>query len=763
MKQEIVELWEFGGPLSQIPSEHAWLILFAVWLIGVVGAWLSYRLAVVVLNFPQRVCLVALRAAVFGALLLCLANPVGLERITAEPPAPLTRSSGTEPAGRLAVLVDRSDSMTTADNRGRTRLDDALATWRRFEPAARPVYAEIRYFSFGEDLKAAQTLEEAAAHTGGTGGTHLFEVVADLLKKPKNERPNAVVVLTDGVDNSGESDSLVREAALKAGVPVHIVSGTNRDRPEPFLRVREFDAPTVVLRRTEFLAEASFEAFSREDRTIPFSLWQGDLRIESGTLALSRGSNLIPWNFRVAAGEPGQMDLSLKFDEGSESRVVARATVGVIPDRKINVLVYQGVLDWGFRYIADALKSDPSFQLVRMVNPIFGVTLARDSKDGTTVAGKLTADAARLKAIDCIVMARVYPEQLEETQQEALVNFVREGGTLLFTQPDPEAAGQFNESRLAQLLPVEFETANLATRRTGSRGGAQRLSSFALTEAGRASPIFAHAAVDTRSHLIPRFAEYARASRTRPAAEVLAVHPTERDPGTGQPYVLLATQAFGRGRVAVLTTDGLWRWKLKEPSDSLAVETFWQQLLLAIGRRNEAEHIHFVDQPPHVGVGEIIALRIGGVDARKQPIVTVKSPEGRLAQYPASATGDPAAPWRVRWKPTIVGSWEFEAAVEGDYPTFFFTTAVGQPTGELARVPTAIEPLRALASSTGGLLLVDKPPLAWRTEMLTDRKVTLEPIVFEKRHLRWNTWTLLGAAFAALALEMVLRRFWKMC
>jgi len=155
-------------------------------------------------------------------------------------------------------------------------------------------------------------------------------------------------------------------------------------------------------------------------------------------------------------------------------------------------------------------------------------------------------------------------------------------------------------------------------------------------------------------------------SRLRPGAEVLAVHPTVRAPDTGQPYILLATQTFGRGHTAILTTDGLWRWKMSEPSDARVVETFWQQLLLAIGRRAEREHIHFVNVPAQVKVGEVVSLRLAGVAADTAPVVVAKLPDGRGARVTPTPTGDAAAPWRINWKPSLPGSWEFVAAVEGD-------------------------------------------------------------------------------------------------
>ena len=166
--------------------------------------------------------------------------------------------------------------------------------------------------------------------------------------------------------------------------------------------------------------------------------------------------------------------------------------------------------------------------------------------------------------------------------------------------------------------------------------------------------------------------------------------------------------------------------------------------------------------PAQVKVGEVVTLRLAGVPADTPPEVVAKLPDRRGARVTPSPTGDPAAPWRITWKPSQPGTWEFSAAVEGDLRTYFFTTAVTDPIGELARTPTAVEALRALAASTGGLLLTDRLPYAWRTDTKSEPPKLAGPITTETRHLRWNNWTVLGVALGACGLEMILRRLWKL-
>jgi hypothetical protein len=82
-------------------------------------------------------------------------------------------------------------------------------------------------------------------------------------------------------------------------------------------------------------------------------------------------------------------------------------------------------------------------------------------------------------------------------------------------------------------------------------------------------------------------------------------------------------------------------------------------------------------------------------------------------------------------------------------------------TGELARSAPAFEAMAELAGETGGRLLNQEPPAAWLPEV-TKNEAKLEPVVSERRHSLWNSWTMLMLAFGIYSLELILRRLWKL-
>jgi hypothetical protein len=208
----------------------------------------------------------------------------------------------------------------------------------------------------------------------------------------------------------------------------------------------------------------------------------------------------------------------------------------------------------------------------------------------------------------------------------------------------------------------------------------------------------------------------------------------------------------------VLTTDGLWRWKLSERSDSRVVETFWQQLLLVVGRRGDPEGLLFANAPAQVRVGQSTTLLLAGPTGDKRPTVRAKSPTGTVVTLEATPAVD--APWKVEWKPEEPGAWEIVAGVEGAHRAHIFPSVVAEVLGEMARTPPALDAMRRLAGESGGALLAHEPPAVWRQE--TKKEKAPELLVSERKLPKWNTWNLLGIALGAYALELVLRRLWKL-
>lgn len=734
--------WQFGGWLRDLPAPIAAALLATVGAAGIVFVAWSYRRGRGALTPRARRWLVSLRVAIVVLLLLCLANP---ERV--EKPAPPNT------ARALTVLVDRSASMSAPDHRGATRLASAVRRWREVEPLAKREFANVNYRRFDRGVEAAVSLDDAV-NVGAPGEeTHLFAA----LRQALTENPAAIVCLTDGLDTSDEAPGKFTEEAAERGVPIYFVPGENRLLPGASLALREIQAPARVLRRTEFAATAVIEAAEPQDEELPVELWVNGTKTASTNLSVRAGRNTLSWPVTVESGEPGALTLEFRARDQSASCVA-----DVVESTTMNVLYYQGALQWGYRFLRGAIESDPSFRLTAILNPALQVQLTASSG---AALNDLPEDAAELRRFQIVILAHVFADQLTSMQQQAVVDFVRGGGCVLFISPDTDATEGFSGTALEQMLPVVFasrnDAAGAAVRRMQAQlsmsaaqsgdaaleGGSQAitLKPFALPQgASRSAATELFAGADARA--LPRYASNARVRAIKAGAETLAV---SRDGSE----VLLARQQFGSGFAVAMTTDLLWRWKLSLPSGSHTVEKFWQQLLLSLAP-STGQGFRVMKLTPSPAVNAPVVFSANG---EKAPAFEAVSPGGtrlRLKATEAAAANGPA--WQASFTPSTTGRWELRATdAAGRQARLAFPVGEKPASAELLNMPTDLTGMKQLAESTGGALVQEasdfQPPVEAGVRLPAK---TPEPL--------WNSSLLLALMLGAYATELIARRCCKL-
>lgn len=753
--------WQFGGWLHGWPPAVAWSVLAALAVAGLgLVTWLYRR---TLADLPRRVrrTLIFLRVALVLLLLLCLANPTRVERSRPE-----------KPKRELAVLVDRSASMSQPDFRGTTRLADAVRVWKAHETEAAAAFATLTARRFATGVEAAGSFSDAV-NAGGPGPeTHLFAALRETLAG----NPAAIVCLTDGLDTTAEKPDDLAAEALRRGVPLYFVAGKNRARVSgETLAIREVKTPAIVLRHSKFTASAVLEVVSATDGNVPVELWSGSTRLASDLRSVHAGLNSLPWSVGVTAGEPALMPLEFRLGAGARQQVASRTT-RVVDHTKVDLLYYQGALQWGYRFLRGALESDPSFHTTAILNPALGVQFIAGESETATLTD-LPEDARELKRFQIVVLAHAFADLMTPRQQQALVDYVRGGGGVLFISPDAEATRRFSGTLLEQMLPVEFEPPGavpppgLAEQRFQERmralGGSSAgdESVFANEVIRRQTipgltpfvPVGAGMKLFKPGADAPQFCTYAPVRSVKPGAEILAVHPTDRSPVDNSPRVLLARQRFGDGFAAVMDTDLLWRWKLAIPSSSRAVETFWQQLMLSLAQPPPAESLQLVSLTAAPLVNHPVTVRISGAPAAAPAVITV-SPQGNRQTLNATAVADGGpGVWQADFTPGDEGRWSvYTGTTDGDLAQITLSVSARAQTTELLNLPTDTEGLRRLAAATGGALIEGDAPV-FRPETPADH-----PPEIVRAQAVWNNGWLALLLLGAYAAELVARRMFKL-
>lgn len=745
--------WLDAGWLSTQPHASAWTLLAAALLTGVLVVAISYAFALVRVDPFRRAVLIVLRLALLLGLLAILAAPMRVEETYSHP-------SGPRP---LAVLVDQSGSMTAADNRGHRRLDDALQKWQRLQPAAAHTFPAVKSFAFATGMTPLGKPTDRA-HLPDSR-TDLFASLEHALAHAPTGGWSGIVSLTDGLDTSGieiaEAERATVHAALLANTPLYFVIGRNRTIEPPYFHLREFTAPADALPHTIIHLEAVFESYRNRAATIPLQFTVNGQAQPTGGLTLDPGRHIEHWSADYPANVPGTLEVDLRA--GTQ---LARAEVRVIAPRELSrrILYYEGALDWGYRFLTDILRRDDTFS----VTPVFdfpngGIALP----PGALAHPPFTP--AGLKPYAIVILANAAATQIPQEQQEALTQWVNDGGVLLFLTPDDDSAQGFAGSELERMLPVVFPSGGSSA--TPSDGGpiriqignparaytaahALELTPFAWEDSPLVRQIFAPTPDASLQEETPRFSTSAHVARAKPAAEVLARNPAETGLD-GQGNILLAVETYGAGKSVVFTTDALWRWKLSEASTARGTELFWENLFSWLTKdRRPPDTLRFDHPPVASPIDTDVTLRLLGAPAGA-PVLVEAALGGR--RVPAAELPAEGGTHVFRLRLNAPGLWRIAAASgENESAHAWLSVDQSKPLGELSGASPDENLLGNMAAETGGAVIEDTPPTAW-----TYRPPAAQ-LVLERKEPLWHRSWIFGSLLGLYGLELLLRRRWNL-
>ncbi len=746
--------WQFGGWLQRLPPALAWSILGVAAIGGLALIVFLYRRTLRRVPPASRVLLTALRIALLLALCILLANPSRVRR---------PGNDHKKEQRHLAVIVDRSASMDSVDNRNETRLQNALRVWKLHTDEAARAFDKVDHYRFASGLQKVSSLEEAAAPGRPGPETRLWSA----LHQAMADSPAALVCLTDGLDTSGTDAGEVIGEAQSRGIPLYFVPARNRSRPAELLRIRDIKTPSKVLRLSKFNASAILEISTPRDEEVPVELWSGSRKLASAMLPARAGWNVLPWSPEVSAGEPGPMPLDFRAGSGANQETAA-STAQVVEHTSVEILYYQGALQWGYRFLRAALESDPSFRLTAILNPALGVTIS--SPEGNTL-DDLPDKGADLKRFQVVILAHVLADQLSTRQQQALVDYARAGGAVLFIAPDSEATNRFAGTLMEEMLPIVFERSTETPQQREAREFEARIRAEfepdnqvdgdRETAGSEETPALlpfqvppGASSVLAKDQPVPMFSNYAHVLRAKPAAEILAVHPRDRTPDNA-PRILLARQRFGAGFTVAMATDLLWRWKMSLPSDSHAAETFWQQLMLSlVPASGEGLRIVNAGQGGGAVVNRGASLLVTGAPGDDPPRITAISPTGQSQTLAAEYS---TAGWQASFTPRIQGRWQLTATDSaGSLASMSLPVQAQVLTAENSNAPPDITGMRRIADATGGALIDSNPVFeAQPTAPVESSGIkTILPL--------WNHSWLLGLLLGLYATELIVRRVFRL-
>ncbi len=407
-------------------------------------------------------------------------------------------------------------------------------------------------------------------------GSNLRSVLNTLRGTP----PSAVVLLTDGITTHGESLEQASEYAARKSTPIFPVgvgdAGETRDWEVRDLLV---DDTVFVGDLVTFQVKVSARGLAGESTTIRLMKKDQPSAIDEKTVSVPAGVDHVDVELTFRPTEPGSdvYEVVLPTDprEPIQDNNRVEKRVEAIKE-KVKVLYAESYPRYEFRFLKNLLEREETVDLSVLLADADPEYLEEDR----VAIGFFPTTKEELNKFDVVILGDVAPSLFSAAQVEALREFVRVKGGGVFFLAGPEGNPQtFRDTPLAELLPVE-----LASSSGTAMSAAEEEFRPRLTVAGRASPIFRFGADEAESSSIfeqlPGVYWFAPVERAKPAASVLAEHPSVQVDGRAVP--LLATQFFGAGRTLYQGFTGTWRWRNKV--EDLYFARYWVQSVRLLSR-----------------------------------------------------------------------------------------------------------------------------------------------------------------------------------
>ncbi len=474
----------------------------------------------------------------------------------------------------IAVVVDDSASMAVRDAGGSSRCEAAVRVLNSGLLDALQKKFQVRLYGLSDHLERIQKLDQL--HCAGPStriGDSLKEVLADASSLPIG----AVVLLSDGADNSGGIDLETISEIRRQRIPVHTI-GFGREKMERDVELSDVEVPQRALPDSRLAAQVSFHQHGYAGQTAKITLKDGGKILASRTVTLKADGVEQTESILFNAGTAGVKTIETSIDAlPNEENVKNNQLVRLVnvDQRTALVLYMEGEPRWEFKFLKRAVEDDRNLHLLTILRTTQNKIYVQDEyNDAPRLKDGFPTRVEDLFQFDGLIIGSSEAAYFTSNQQQFIHDFVdRRGGGLLFLGgKDALADGGYKQSALNDLLPV------ILPDRKGTFVRAP--ANVELTSAGRDS-LITRIEEDPQKNAekwrkMPYILNFQDPGQPKPGAVVLM----DGLPLQGGRFPLLITENFGRGRTAVFATGGSWRgWQMQMPVSDMTHEMFYTQLL----------------------------------------------------------------------------------------------------------------------------------------------------------------------------------------
>ncbi len=514
---------------------------------------------------------------------------------------------------------------------------------------------KVHLYSIDEQTRLLATVDEPGDIEGGRrvitelkpigASSQLGDGLRAVFGAFEGRPPFAVIVLTDGVTTDGETLSRAAErvgvSATRKRVPIYTVGLGDRYDP-PDLILSDLRSDDAVRKGDELILEARLAVRGpNPPKSVPVILYerQGDKLVERSrqTVVLDPAGKPVPVRIAHTPTEIGEKTFVLDTPplpneaETGDNRL--ERVVLVTDTKKLKVLLVDGYPRYEFRFLKTLFEREMEAEKGGRSTDLDVLFL-----DASVGHWQLDKSTERLRGVvptksqlfeyDVVIFGDVNPTLLPKANQflTDLAEFVKvKGGGLIFIAGEQATPHKLFQSPLGELLPVApTETASKTEGPSPTLETAPIKDDYKprLTALGRSHPLFRFTSDDAENDRIWEqlrgFYWHSGGYRKKPAAEVLATHPTKSAEGEPNALHPIALQQFvGAGRVMFLGFDETWRWRFRLTEERF--DQFWSQAIRTVARSKVSRIELKTDKPTTYRRGEPIGLTVRFPDDAPAP------------------------------------------------------------------------------------------------------------------------------------------------
>ena len=572
---------------------------------------------------------------------------------------------------QLAVLVDTSGSMGLGTDGERTRLQGVVDYLHDEQRAALDKLAEryqIDLYQFDDTVRMLPREGLPQAQPGGQR-TDLIGAVTQVLDDNRSAPPVGVMVLSDGVHHGSDTGlGYLR----RAGVPVVAVGVGDLDTYRD-IRVVDVQAPSLTFLHYPADVTATIQVWGYAEETLAVVLQRDGRVVATQRMLVASDASEQKMTFPLQPDTIGEfaytISIAPRLGEALTDNNRVDFPLSVVRD-KIRVLLVCGSPTWNYRFLRQALKLDPSidllsFVILRTANDVVNVPESQLSLIPFPTERLFTRE---LRNFDLIIFEnfdsrRYFPV----TYLQNVARYVRDGGAFaMIGGPLAFSQGGYLGTPIEAILPVSL----LRERRDYQQVTHQMM----LTEEGRTHPITRLSSDDQENERIwesmPELDALNRVGEAKPGATVLAVTGESSEDGSGAP--LLAMQPVGEGRTLALMSDYTWKWNF-QLAGRMDSNQYYLQFVRQMVRwlihdpvlkqvRSMADAREFPVGSEVTGLFQVLQDDYRpATEAVLRP--TLRTPKGQEIPVPYRPTGNPGE-YRYRFRAEEEGLYELDVQAQ---------------------------------------------------------------------------------------------------